>query len=227
LKPGDNLVLTKRLGSGTLMAAHQRGLCRADWFDQMLTEMLMSHEAARDIARQFPISAATDVSGFGVAGHLLEMLLPSGYTAGLDIDAIWQMLLPGFDDLARTGIASTLAPANDHFFRKRVLWDHRIDDAEQTEIAALIDPQTSGGLLLGVPRDITGDLVFALRRAGYFANPIGSVLKDLNSQGVRLWFEAPLEFPPRSKRTWPRSGRDIFSPRWGRWLPGDELSSPG
>ncbi len=233
LKAGDSLVLTKRLGTGTLLAAHQRGLCRAEWFDQMLAEMLMSNQAARDIARQFPISAATDVTGFGVAGHLLEMLLPSGCSAMFELDAIWQMLLPGFDDLARTGLASTLAPANDQLFRKRLLtWDPRQDDPEQTEVAAVIDPQTSGGLLLGVPRDVTGDLVFALRRAGYFANPIGMVVKNLQPGGVSLSFAAVLEFPPRDKRTWPRSVDELRSQVYGfaRWigpeLPGQDPAAP-
>ncbi len=202
LRPGDSLVLTKRLGTGTLLAAHQMGLCRAEWFDQLLVEMLVSNRVACEIARQFPIHAATDVTGFGVAGHLLEMLGP-GCQAMLDPRQLEHMLLPGFHELTLQGIASSLAPANDKVFKAALMYDTRVNHPEHTEIPALVDPQTSGGLLFGVPEDSTRDLLFALRDAGYPVTVIGMVIAE-KDWPQKLVFEWPLEFPSYQPKGKPR-----------------------
>ena len=154
LRPGDVLVLTKPLGSGVLLAAHAQARCRGDWFQTLLPVLLESNRAAADLCEEFNIFAVTDVTGFGLAGHLLEMLRASQAAAELRLDDV--PLLPGVAELIGEGIASTLAPAN------------RAAEAEMTvpeglrsaaRYAALFDPQTSGGLLLGVAEDRVAGLL--------------------------------------------------------------------
>ncbi|MDB5334808.1 MAG: dehydrogenase-like protein / Selenide,water dikinase [Planctomycetaceae bacterium] len=164
LRPGDHLLLTKRLGTGTLLAAHQRGLCRAEWFDQMVAEMLVSNQQSREVAREFDVYAATDVTGFGLGGHLLEMLTASRCSAVISSEALSRSLLPGFAELAGEGIESTLAPANRESVRSHLAKEHATTNGD---LAALIDPQTSGGLLLGVAVDQVAELLSAMRTVGY------------------------------------------------------------
>ena len=163
LVPGDVLVLTKRLGTGTLLAAQQRGLCRGVWMDELLADMLLSNQRASEVGRDFPIHAATDITGFGLGGHLLEMLSNSNCQVTLSAGALRQLMLPGFRELADAGLESKLAPANREFIQSALAGS---SDWQCVELAALVDPQTSGGLLFGVPADRSADLVAALHAAG-------------------------------------------------------------
>ena len=144
-RAGDRLILTKPLGTGILLAAHARALCRAAWMDALIDAMLASNGHAPALIDEFDIPGLTDVTGFGLAGHLLEVLQASGLDAELDLGAI--PLLPGVADLAARGIESTLAAANRSAEAAIVASsEHR----ESAQYAALFDPQTCGGLLLGV-----------------------------------------------------------------------------
>lgn len=146
LRPGDQLVLTKPLGSGVLLAAHMQARCRAEWMDGLWPELLASNQPAAEVTAEFGVTGVTDVTGFGLAGHLLEMLHASRMAASLSLAEV--PLLPGVEHLIGEGVESTLAPAN------RTA-DAEIDAAEavrgRAAYHALFDPQTSGGLLLGVP----------------------------------------------------------------------------
>lgn len=164
LQSGDALVLTKQLGTGALLAAHQQGLCRSVWYDRLLATMLTGNQRACEVGAAFPIHAATDVTGFGLGGHLLEMVSGSHCTVTLSDNALRQAMLPGFRELADAGIASTLAPANRDFIQSAL--DREIEWG-RTEVALLVDPQTSGGLLFGLPADRSAELVAALQGAGY------------------------------------------------------------
>jgi selenide,water dikinase len=145
LAPGDTLVLTKPLGTGILLAAHARALCPATAFPPLLQAMLDSNGPAAELAVEHGVRAMTDVTGFGLAGHLLEMLRASHVAAELDLGAI--PLLPGAGDLIACGIESTLAPSN----RQTEIDIYCFDSLRTTpEYAALFDPQTSGGLLIGI-----------------------------------------------------------------------------
>jgi selenide,water dikinase len=145
LRPGDLLVLTKPLGTGVLLAAQMRAECRAEWFGPLLESMLLSNQSAAETADQFDVRGMTDVTGFGLAGHLLEMLRAADIYAELRLDRI--ELLHGTADLIAAGVESTLAPAN-----RAVEADISVPEAlrQQPSYAALFDPQTSGGLLLGI-----------------------------------------------------------------------------
>jgi selenide,water dikinase len=164
LRPGDKLLLTKRLGTGTLLASHPRGLCRGEWFERMVAEMLVSNQPGGELAGRAGVRAATDITGFGLGGHLLEMLQASHCSAVVSGEALSGLLLPGFLQLAEQGLESTLAPANRRALRGYLAEEQAVSNEH---IAALIDPQTAGGLLLGVPADQAIALLSALRTAGY------------------------------------------------------------
>ncbi len=162
LRPGDHLLLTKPLGTGIVLAGHMRGLAKARWLLAAIESMRATNAEAARIARRFAPRAATDVTGFGLAGHLKEMLDASGVAAVLWHDAI--PALPGAMALAARGIESTLSEANRR-------WLGRMPNA-----ALLADPQTSGGLLIGVSANRADACVRAMRDAGIEAAAIGEVI---------------------------------------------------
>lgn len=151
LRPGDVLVLTKPLGSGALLAAWMRGQCRAAWFTALVQGLLVANKEAAEVFATLGVTACTDITGFGLAGHLLEMLDASGVGAELDAGAM--PLYDGFTEVVAGGIVSTLQRDNVRLAaRVRV---------EGSAPAWLFDPQTSGGLLAGVSAERVEE---ALRR---------------------------------------------------------------
>jgi selenide,water dikinase len=164
LLPGDRLILTKPIGTGLILAGHMRGNARSQWLIAAIESMRLTNASAARIALAHRPRAATDVSGFGLAGHLMEMLGASGMSAVLRLEAI--PALPGARALASHGIESTLAPEN-----RRLLGDV----ADKPDIALLADPQTSGGLLLGVPEGRADAFLQALLAEGLTAAIIGEV----------------------------------------------------
>jgi selenide, water dikinase len=164
LRPGDALVLTKPLGTGIVLAGHMRGLASAAWLMAAIDSMRMSNAAASRILQQYGAVACTDVTGFGLAGHLMEMLRASGVAAVLWPDQV--PVLPGALELAAHGVESTLAVEN-----RRTLAGTRAD----ARGALLIDPQTSGGLLAGIACERAEACVTALRNQGIAAAIIGVV----------------------------------------------------
>ena len=161
VKPGDLLVLTKPLGTGTILAALGDGKCRSEWMDAMLPHMLVSNQGASRVAREFNIVAATDVTGFGLAGHMLEMLNPSNCSAKLNAANI--PLYEGFEELTAVGVRSTLYPPNRESAEAH---GANIGSNDSAAAHALFDPQTSGGLLIAVSEADAGKLVEALHNAG-------------------------------------------------------------
>ena len=162
-------ILTKPLGTGILFAAAMRGSARAPWISAALDEMRCSNRSAADILVAHGANAMTDVTGFGLAGHLGEMLAASGAEAELDLAAV--PLYDGALALARSGVASTLLPENLTLAR---LLHSEADAATQ---ALLFDPQTAGGLLAGVPPGRAEACVAALRVAGVRAAIVGVIPK--------------------------------------------------
>ena len=161
LQPGDQLILTKPLGTGIVLAGHMRGNARAQWLIAAIESMRTTNETAARIAMAHRPRAGTDVTGFGLAGHLQEMLEASNVGAVLRLEAI--PALPGARALAAHGIESSLAPDN-----RRLL-------GNAPETALLVDPQTSGGLLLGIPANRAAACLQALRDEGVNAAIIGEV----------------------------------------------------
>ncbi len=157
VRPGDRLILSKPLGTGTLLAAHMQ--LRADGRDvhAAIEHMLASNAPAAELALSHGASAATDITGFGLAGHLLEMLQP-GQGARLNLDCV--PALPGALAAMGQGIFSTAREANTPTPEQLAGAEHEL----AREL--LFDPQTSGGLLLSVAAQRAGELLVALQRAG-------------------------------------------------------------
>ncbi len=145
-QPGDFLYLTKPLGTGVLLAAHAQARCRADHFEELIRVMLRSQQQAATIAVRCGVTAGTDVTGFGLLGHLSEMLVAGQCAATLELNRIPQ--LNGAGELIGEGFESSLAPANRRTeLPVSVLAEH----PNTATITLLYDPQTCGGLLLCVP----------------------------------------------------------------------------
>jgi selenide,water dikinase len=161
LAPGDHLVLTKALGTGVLFQGDMRALARGEWIRTALACMSRPNAEASRVARQLGASAATDVTGFGLAGHLGQMLRASKASAVLDLGRI--PLLPGVASLLARGVRSTYHEQNAS--GRRGL---RIAAAAAAEPAleALFDPQTSGGLLFGIAPERAPEAVARLVAAG-------------------------------------------------------------
>lgn len=173
LRPGDSLILTKPLGTGALLAAWMRGACRAEWFDECVRSMLVPSRAAAEAFAAAGVRGCTDVTGFGLAGHLLEMLDASGVSATLAPTTV--PILPGFAELAAAGVVSTLHEGNARCACRVV---------GVTPPAWLFDPQTSGGLLAGVPAERVVECLSRLRRSGFEPAVIGRVVPNSRSGPV-------------------------------------------
>jgi selenide,water dikinase len=168
LRAGDRLILTKPLGTGVILAADGRGLAPAKGMADAIAAMLQSSAQGAACLAAHGATACTDVTGFGLLGHLLEMLRASSADATLDPDAI--PALEGARDLLAKGITSSLHSDN-------VSALAALDEAAQTHPLAplLIDPQTAGGLLAGVPTDRARHCLDELRQLGYRAALIGRI----------------------------------------------------
>ncbi|MBS4153150.1 selenide, water dikinase SelD [Cobetia sp. MC34] len=167
MQPGDVLLLTKAIGTGTLLAAHARLEARGRWIDAALDSMQQSSQRAADILRAHQASASTDVTGFGLLGHLVEMTRASGVDAELEIDAL--PVLEGAEDCVARGVVSSLQPANLRL--KRALKD-QAGVIDHPRYPLLFDPQTAGGLLASVPSGEAESCLAALKAAGYHASAI-------------------------------------------------------
>jgi len=167
LHPGDRLILSKPLGTGVILAADGRGLAPARAVDDAIATMLQSAAAAALCLVAHGATACTDVTGFGLLGHLIEMLRASEMDAALDPAAI--PALDGALDLFSRGLASSL-----HTDNMAVLAALDCGD-EHPIIPLLIDPQTAGGLLAGLPAERAAPCLAELTGLGYRAALIGRV----------------------------------------------------
>ncbi len=160
--PGDALVLTKPVGTGTLLAADMRGKSKARWTFAALDHMIQSNGLAAKIIAAHGAHAATDLTGFGLLGHLVEMTRASNVDATLALGAI--PMLEGARETLAAGIFSSLQPENVRL--RRAI--RNLDAASRAPLYPLLfDPQTAGGLLASVPVARAAACVRALRLAGY------------------------------------------------------------
>ncbi len=181
LRPGDALILTKPVGTGTLLAADMRLKAKARWIAAAVEHMTVSNGAAAAILRRHGVHAATDVTGFGLLGHLVEMVKASGVDATLSIAAV--PLLDGARETLREGIFSSLQPQN---VRLRRAIRNLEEAAKHPLYVMLFDPQTAGGLLASVPGDNAEACLAELRENGYpkaaivgFVEPSSSALEPI------------------------------------------------
>ncbi len=168
-RPGDRLVLTKPLGTGVVLAAARMGVAPAEWVEAAHASMTRSNGPAMRLLKTHGVRACTDVTGFGLAGHLGELLRASG--AGAQLDAAAIPALPGARELLAAGWRSSFHAANE-----RAGAPGQRSSPIDTVLAALMhDPQTSGGLLAAVPAAALADLERACGSAGQALYVLGEV----------------------------------------------------
>jgi len=166
-RAGDALILTKPIGVGTVLAGEMRGLARGEWVAAAVGQMARPSGEASVLLRP-RAHAMTDVTGFGVAGHLSAMMAASGVRAEIWLEAFaWAA---GAVDLAAAGVRSSL-------FAQNAIGPVAASDAVRVDprFALLFDPQTAGGLMAAVPEEATPALLEAFAAAGEPAWIIGIV----------------------------------------------------
>ena len=147
LRVGDELWLTKPIGTGILTTAHKRQVITPEDLASVIASMVALNRGAAQAAVAAGLHAGTDVTGFGLAGHAHEMADRSGVQVRIEASAV--PLLPGARTHAEAGIDFGGMQRNrEHFIDKGLV---RVDGLDEATILLMIDPQTSGGLLLGVP----------------------------------------------------------------------------
>lgn len=172
MRPGEKLILTKPIGTGTLFAAHMRVQAEGRWIASALESMTKSNFQAAQCLESYEASACTDITGFGVLGHLNEMLKASDVGATLDLETL-PIMDGALECVTEKQIFSTLQPAN---LRLRHAVENLKDAVTDEKYPLLFDPQTSGGLLASVPASKADACVSALRKLGYNRScVIGSV----------------------------------------------------
>ncbi len=178
MRPGDVLILTKRIGTGTLFAAHALLRTRGRWIDAALESMCQSNRLGAQCLHEHGATACTDLTGFGLLGHLVEMTRPSGVDAELTLSAL--PVLDGAEETAAAGILSSLQPAN---VRLRRALRNQEAMVRHPRYPLLFDPQTAGGLLASVPAERAAACVEALHALGY---PHTAVIGRILPQGDAL-----------------------------------------
>jgi len=169
-QPGQRLVLTKPLGSGALLNAFRADKLDEDGLEPVLVSMERLNDKAARLALQHGATGATDVTGFGIAGHGLEVARASGVGLRIDFDSL--QVYPRFYDMTADGVSTKGTRANRAATSGEVAVEVDLDDVQET---LLYDPQTSGGLLICIPAGEADALVAALRDAGEPAVIVGEV----------------------------------------------------
>ena len=160
-KLGDVLVLTKPLGIGPSTTAIKRGVAPPDLVERAMVQMATLNKAACEAVRDLDVHGATDVTGFGLVGHSIEMAEGAGLA--LELVAADVPVLLGALDVVRAGVMSGGGNRGKQYYGARVHFGSGVDPAF-TDL--VFDAETSGGLLLAVPEALAGKVVQRLRDAG-------------------------------------------------------------
>ena len=177
MRPGDVLILTKPIGTGTLFAAHARLAAKGRWIDAALQSMVVSNRLGAQCLFKHGATACTDLTGFGLLGHLVEMTRPSEVDAELNLSAL--PLLDGAEECVAAGIVSSLQSAN---VRLRRALRNQEAMVKHPRYPLIFDPQTAGGLLASVPADRVDACITELHALGYNSSvAIGRILPKGNA----------------------------------------------
>jgi selenide,water dikinase len=174
LKEGDRLILTKPLGTGIINTSIKGGLASPEIIETVTRLMATLNRDAALIMNDYPVHACTDITGFGLLGHLAEMIVDSPFGIRLASKSI--PIIPGTLDYAGMGLVPAGAYKNREFRECMVDFSPSVDRLVQD---VLFDPQTSGGLLICVERDCADELLRELKKKGIKdAAIIGEVLPE-------------------------------------------------
>ena len=177
-KAGDRLFLTKPLGVGVLSTAIKRGLLKEEHYAILLTQLTTLNRIGEVLGKLEAVHAMTDVTGFGLLGHLTEMAEGSGVSAELNFSAIKK--IEGFEEYLQQKTVPGATARNWDSYGHNVVFDNNIDEA--TAIALLSDPQTNGGLLIAVEEGAMDDLtrLFTETNLQQHLTPIGRCVEKGN-----------------------------------------------
>ncbi|MEO0456343.1 MAG: selenide, water dikinase SelD [Cyanobacteria bacterium P01_A01_bin.114] len=162
MQPGQALILTQPIGTGTLFAADMQKAAKGRWIEAAVAQMVQSSQAAVACLRQHGVTACTDVTGFGLAGHLREMVHASQVAVELDLSAL--PILDGAEESLSVGYYSSLHERN-WAVAEQIGTVRSLDHLLSYQL--LFDPQTAGGLLATVPANQASDCLKTLKAAGY------------------------------------------------------------
>ena len=183
-KPGDALVLTKPIGTGVISTGLRAGRCSAETAEAFTKSMATLNKRAAELMLEINVSTATDITGFGLIGHLNEVLTASKCGARLHAHAV-----PVFEEavkIAEMGMVPGGTRANQKSYDPYVEW---AGDVSATERVLMNDAQTSGGLLIFVPKERKDRLVAALEKEHITAAHIGEVLARAEKGDKRIFVE--------------------------------------
>jgi selenide,water dikinase len=174
LRVGDRLVLTKPLGTGIVNTAIKAKMVAPELENRVIRLMAALNRDAASVMSTFDVGACTDVTGFGLIGHLAEMVCGSGLSAQIASERL--PILPEALEFAAMGLIPAGAYRNRDFREPMTRFSETVPRAVQDVLA---DPQTSGGLLIGVKENAAADLLSALKDAGIEeAAEIGEIVHD-------------------------------------------------
>ncbi len=170
----NKLILTKGIGTGTLFAAEMNYQVKGRWIDNAVESMLLSNEKAVKIFLKFGATACTDITGFGLLGHIVEMIKASKVSVSLDLENI--ALLEGALQTTKQGTTSSLYPQN---LQASCYIFNEEEAKHKNKFPLLFDPQTSGGLLASIPSDKADKCLSDLIQSGFKDSCIiGKVLEE-------------------------------------------------
>lgn len=184
-KPGDALVLTKKIGTGIVSTGVKAGICGEEAVREMTESMAMLNKRAGEIMLEVGVSTATDITGFGLIGHMNEVLVASKCSARL-----WSARVPYFEEAVKLAVKEVVPGgtiANFKIFNPHLRWN---DDVPDHEKILMNDAQTSGGLLISVPADQKDRLVEALSAESIITAHIGDLRGEEEMvDGRRIYVE--------------------------------------
>ena len=181
-KPGDALVLTKPLGTGIVATALKRKLITPEELDTMVNSMVRLNKYAADVVANYDVHAMTDVTGYGLVGHLLEMLDSSGMDAKIFVDQL--PVLPGTFKYAEQKVVPGGLLSNRKFYNPRISVGAGVTRLEELLV---VDPQTSGGLLISLAAENAQVFVNDLQKNGVEdARIIGEISNSSNEPRISL-----------------------------------------
>ena len=168
---GDKLFLTKAIGSGVVASALKRGVATQEHVDAAIESMCKLNTIGAELAKISGIHAMTDVTGFGLVGHLIEMCEANSVSANLNYGNL--KLLPGVKEYMDKFIFP------DNTYRNWNAYEKKVSGVNGPEFIALCDPQTSGGLLISVAPESVDEIVKLFEKNGLneFINPVGMICK--------------------------------------------------
>ena len=171
-RPGDVLILTKQIGSGIVNTAIKAEMASEAAIKEAITVMSSLNKKGKEVVEHYPVTACTDITGFGLLGHCVEMASASDVTFELQVKDI--AYLEEAVSYAKMGLVPAGAYKNREYSAEMVDMEH----VEEHYIDLLYDPQTSGGLLFAVPQEEGKAFRQELKEAGLPAQIVGRLIKQ-------------------------------------------------